>query len=591
MQIREKLAAYDNEGQSFYSFEYFPPKTDAGLQNLYPRLDRMASLDPAFIDITWGAGGSTAERTLDLSMQAQRLLGVDVMMHITCTNMPVELIRSSLRSAKNAGIENFLALRGDPPNGQEKWTSCEGGLAYGSDLVRLIREEFGQSVSIGVAGYPQGHLEAKDLESDIQHLKIKVDAGADFIITQLFYDSDTYFHFVERCRGAGIEVPIVPGIMPIHNYQRLRKFTELAGIDVPQKILNDLEPISSDDERVREYGVNQCVELSKTLLEGGAPGIHFYTLNLESIVAEVVKTLGLHDANSERRELPWRRSSLRNRRQEDVRPIFWSNRPKSYLARTSSWDDYPNGRWGNTASPTFGELNDYHLFSSAKNSEAAKQQKLKLWGSPTTVEEVSELFQLYCRGKVERLPWCELPVQGETGKILDRLLALNSQGFLTINSQPQINGAPSNDPQVGWGGPNGRVYQKAYVEFFVHKDIFNEKIHGILEQLPSLTYQASPRDGNIIHNYPKGAVNALTWGSFPGREILQPTVVDTDSFEIWKKEAFALWTEDWANCYPEGSASYRLLHEIQENFMLVNIVENDYIEGNIFRWFENYLEI
>jgi methylenetetrahydrofolate reductase (NADPH) len=201
----DKLRAINNdEKRPFYSFEYFPPKTAAGVANLYARIEHMAQLEPAFIDVTWGAGGTTSELTMEISANAQAYAGVDVMMHLTCTNMPQEKLRIALEDAKRAGIRNILALRGDPPRDADSFEACAGGFSYATDLVRFIRAEFGDYFCICVSGYPEGHLECTSLDDDLLHLKEKADAGADFIITQLFYDVDIFLQFVQRCRGIGL---------------------------------------------------------------------------------------------------------------------------------------------------------------------------------------------------------------------------------------------------------------------------------------------------------------------------------------------------------------------------------------------------
>jgi methylenetetrahydrofolate reductase (NADPH) len=226
MKISDKLEDFKAQGKTYYSFEFFPPKTDFGLDNLYTRIDRMASLQPAYIDITWGAGGSTAERTLEMSKIIQKYFGLEVMMHLTCTNMSVSSINKVLMDAQENGLSNILALRGDPPEGTGEWEKHEQGFKYGIDLVRYIRKEFGNEFFLGVGGYPDSHQEQSDIDADISYLKEKVDAGSDIVVTQLFYDVDKFLAFRDKCSTLGIHVPIIPGIMPIHNYARFIKFTQ-----------------------------------------------------------------------------------------------------------------------------------------------------------------------------------------------------------------------------------------------------------------------------------------------------------------------------------------------------------------------------
>lgn len=451
------------EGKPFYSFEFFPPKTDAGTNNLFKRMERMSLLEPMFMDITWGAGGSTAKETLGISASAQQFCSSEVMMHLTCTQMTVQQIRKALTQAKDAGIRNILALRGDPLPGSEQWEPCADGFSHAVDLVRFIRKEFGSYFGIAVAGYPETHVSAKSPEDDIKYLKEKVDAGADFVVTQLFYDVDIFLEWMAKCRTAGIQCPIIPGIMPIQNFTGFKRMTSFCRTHVPPQILTDLEPMKHDDALVKQYGIELGIRMGRKLLAGGVAGLHFYTLNLERSCTRILEGLGF--VNVKRRgTLPWKQSLVSRRQEEDVRPIFWANRPDSYLDRTGEWDDFPNGRWGSSASPAFGRLADYHLCSFRTGSKSERQA---IWGAnPQELADVYEVFAGYVEGKVPRLPWCEHALQLETIPIKNSLRRMNLNGFLTINSQPKVNGAPSTDPAVGWGGQGGYVYQKAYLEFF-----------------------------------------------------------------------------------------------------------------------------
>jgi methylenetetrahydrofolate reductase (NADPH) len=415
-------------------------------------------------------------------------------------------------------------------------------------------------------------------------LKQKVDAGADFIVTQLFFDLDEYRDFLMLCAEAGITCPIIPGVLPIISYDRFQKFTEFTGIKVPNQIKKALEPIKSDDEKVRAFGVDLCASMCRELFEIGAPGLHFYTLNLESSVTEILQEISLLEDCRSRRSMPWRASTVESRRSEEVRPIFWSNRPKSYLARTMSWDDFPNGRWGDNFSPTFGSLNDYYIFRRTLDP-TVRQNRLKILGSPTSEVDVSNVFVKFCQGEINWLPWCEMPIQIETGRIVEQIVKINRDGYLTINSQPQINGAASDAPDVGWGGPGGLVYQKAYVEFFTSREKL-EQLRQKAASFPSISFHAINRRGEAYSTQDENAVTAVTWGVFPGREIIQPTVVDARSFRIWKDEAFGLWLEEWRSLYAKQSDQWKLLTWIHDNYFLVNIVENDFVNGNIYKFFD-----
>ena len=581
MKISEKIANYKAQGKTFYSFEFFPPKTDFGLDNLYSRIDRMASLQPAYIDITWGAGGSTSNKTLEMCKTIQKYFGLEVMMHLTCTNMQVSSIKKVLIEAEKNDLSNILALRGDPPEGSSSWEQHEDGFRHGIDLVRYIRKEFGDHFFLGVGGYPDGHQEQSDLDADISFLKEKVEAGADIVVTQLFYDVDKFLFFRDKCIKAGIKVPIIPGIMPIHNYARFLKFTQFCQVSVPDSVTEQLELIKYDDSSVINYGIDQASGMCQKLIKNGVPGLHFYTLNLENSVSAILKSLGLVSSQGIIKELPWRQSTSDDRKiSEDVRPIYWSNRPVSYLTRTEIWDDFPNGRWGNIESPTFGELNQYHAIRAGSRSDKIKAKRKKMWGEPKSIKDITDVFVSFCKGKINSLPWCEIPLAQESKQISDDLLNLNEMGYFTINSQPKINGLPSDDAEVGWGGPGGRIYQKAYLEFFTSKD----KLDRLLKSIGSkenISYEAINISSDLITNLPENNAMAVTWGVFPNKEIIQPTIVDTRSFLIWKDEAFSLWMNDWASIYEAKSRSYKLLKEIYDTYYLVNIVDNDYVDGNL----------
>ena len=394
---------------------------------------------------------------------------------------------------------------------------------------------------------------------------------------------DKFLVFRDKCSTIGIHVPIIPGIMPIHNYARFKKFTQFCKVSIPKSVTEALESIKNDDSRVINYGINQATAMCEKLIAEGVPGLHFYTLNLEHSVSGILESLGLATTKRSVRELPWRQSTAGDRKTtEDVRPIYWSNRPVSYLTRTETWDDFPNGRWGDITSPTFGELNQYHAIRAGSKSDKVKTRRRKLWGEPKSIRDITKVFVSFCKGKINSLPWCEIPLAIESGQISKELVKLNESGFLTINSQPSVNGAPSEDPDVGWGAPGGKVYQKAYLEFFTTKNKLDTLLETI-DSLDNISYQAINSSGDFISNLPENSVNAVTWGVFPGYEIVQPTIVDTQSFLIWKDEAFSLWIDDWANIYDVESESYKLLNEVYETHYLVNIVDNNFVDGDILK--------
>jgi methylenetetrahydrofolate reductase (NADPH) len=286
----------------YFSFEFFPPKTDAGVDNLYLRMDRMTALQPIFVDITWGAGGCTKDLTLAICQYAQTYFGVDALLHLTCTSLRVEEIKQILSTAKELGIKNILALRGDPPKGAISWEPVSGGCNNAIDLVKLIRQEFGDYFGIAVGAFPEGHAQSKlDPVTDLIYLKEKVDAGADFILTQFFYDPAVFINFQRRCLEIGITCPIIPGMMPIQSYSSFQKMTSFCRTSVPDYIWRDLAPIRDNDEEVKQYGVKLCTNMCKTLSENGVQGFHFYTLNLEQSITTIIKEMGIEGSLASRR--------------------------------------------------------------------------------------------------------------------------------------------------------------------------------------------------------------------------------------------------------------------------------------------------
>ncbi|KAK8955911.1 hypothetical protein KSP40_PGU002246 [Platanthera guangdongensis] len=594
MKVLEKIReAVDGERRTVFSFEFFPPKTEEGVENLFERMDRMVAHNPTFCDITWGAGGSTADVTLDIANRMQNMISVETMMHLTCTNMPVEKIDHALDTIKANGIQNVLALRGDPPHGQDKFVQVEDGFSCALDLVKHIRAKYGDYFGITVAGYPEAHpdmiqgevgatLEA--YSNDLAYVKRKVDAGADLIVTQLFYDTDIFLKFVSDCRQIGITCPIVPGIMPINNYKGFIRMTRFCKTKIPSEISATLEPIKDNEEAVKAYGIHLGTEMCKKILAHGIKTLHLYTLNMEKSALAILVNLGLIEESKITRSLPWRRPTNVFRAREDVRPIFWANRPKSYILRTVGWEQYPHGRWGDSQNPSYGALTDYQFMRPRSRDKKLQEE----WAtSLRSLEDIHEIFKNYCLGKLKSSPWSELDgLQPETKVIDEQLGQINLKGFLTINSQPAVSGVKSTSPTVGWGGPGGYVYQKAYLEFFCSAENLKQLVEKC-SSLPSLTYIAVNKEGHSVSNVGPTAVNAVTWGVFPAKEIIQPTVVDPASFMVWKDEAFEIWTRGWACLFSEADPSRALLEQVQKSYYLVSLVDNDYIHGDLFAAFKD----
>ena len=288
-------------------------------------------------------------------------------------------------------------------------------------------------------------------------------------------------------------------------------------------------------------------------------------MNLAQATRMVLEELGLASYDGiATKALPWRQSLGLNRREEDVRPIFWKNRNNSYVQRTQDWDEFPNGRWGDSRSPAFGELDAYGIGLKGTN-----EQNIKTWGKPETLRDLANIFTRYLQKDLSSLPWSESPITSEADSIKPQLVDLNHRGLLTITSQPSVNGEKSNHPVHGWGPSGGYVYQKAYLELLITPTLVPELIKRIDEN-PDMTFHAVNKKGDLRHNAPNDGPNAVTWGVFPGKEIVQPTIVETISFLAWKDEAFRLGS-DWAKCHPADSPSRRLIEGVMDNWYLVNI--------------------
>lgn len=277
------------------SFEIFPPKTDQGDASLVEHLDKLMVRSPAFISCTYGAGGSTQSRTIDLCRLIQDRWQVPATAHFTCVGAYQPELLNWLQNAERAGIRNIMALRGDAPHGQTQFQSVEGGLRYANELVRLIRERF-PDFGIGVAGYPEKHPEAPSHQHDLENLKRKVDAGADAIFTQLFYENEHFFQFRDRAVQAGIHVPIIPGIMPITEFARVKRIVELSGTAIPRKLLTSLEQVQENKQAQFDIGVEYTIRQCQQLLEARIPGIHFYVMNRSEATLQVLEHAALPSA-------------------------------------------------------------------------------------------------------------------------------------------------------------------------------------------------------------------------------------------------------------------------------------------------------
>jgi methylenetetrahydrofolate reductase (NADPH) len=296
MRIAEILA----ERRPAFSFEFFPPKTEEGQTTLEGTLAVLKDDRPDYVSMTYGAGGTTRNRTVELTKWIKQDLGIEAMAHLSCVGEPTDRLLGILEEIQAAGVENVLALRGDPPRGETEWKPHPGGLHYSVELIRLIRERF--DFCVGAACFPEVHPDAPDRESDLEYARAKQEAGAGFLITQLFFDNELYFEFVEAARAAGITVPIIPGIMPITNYGQIKRFTEMCGASIPDELEGELNGRADDPEAVAELGVAYATLQCSDLLARGAPGIHFYTLNRSPATRAILAAL--------RAAHPWSRATV-----------------------------------------------------------------------------------------------------------------------------------------------------------------------------------------------------------------------------------------------------------------------------------------
>merc|ERR1719310_490383 len=507
-----------------------------------------------WIDVTWGAGGSTADTTLSLCETAMDVTGLDVLMHLTCTNVTVDMTRKVLQRCKEKGLCNILALRGDPPANAQEWTATEGGFSHAVDLVRFIRKEFGDYFCIGVAAYPEGHIDAESFDTDLQ------------------------FEFLKKSQAIGVpkSFDVFPGIMPIQSYPGFRRMTGLCKTFIPKAIDEALELIKDNENAVKEYGIEQAVDMCQELMKGGAPGLHLYTLNLEKSATAICEKLGLVDETVKMmKEYPFNRSTG-TRGVESTRPIFWAQRTKSYVERTKGWNEFPDGRFGKREETTFKE---------PSLAPIAEDQAKKLSNEWSFSDEagLSALFAEFLApgSNVTQLPWCAEKPGLEMVGIRNQLMEMCKAGMLTINSQARVNGALSTDLVYGWGPAGGVVYQKAYVEFFCSPTMLKKLKDHFLKK-KDVDWMAISKSGDMqVSPNTSGPVTAVTWGVFPGREIQQPTVVDAASFRAWKDEAFALW--DMFLDVSQNEDQKRIVTNIADSWYLVNVVDNNFLSGDLFK--------
>ncbi|KAG8973560.1 hypothetical protein FRC05_008628 [Tulasnella sp. 425] len=505
---------------------------------------------------------------MDLAGMSQARFGVDTIMHLTCTNMEQGMVDDALREAKDREITNVLALRGDPPRGSEFWLPIDPRFTHAIDLVKYIKSnpEFADFFCVGVAGYPDGHTDGLPLDEQIQHLKAKVDAGADYIITQLFYDVDGFKDWVKRVRNAGITVPIIPGVMPIQNHTSFLRMTKLCGAKIPPEITAALEPIRNDDQKVKDYGVELATTIVKSITEDpslGIRGVHFCTLNLEKSVRRILDALGwtheshrprnqIIDTAPEQPHLPGR-VAISPEHASKVAVSALSHAPASlsvpqqseqdddsattdFGGVSSTWDEFPNGRFGDPTSPAYGVGSGDQWDPGAGGLGVSRAEAIAQWGTPTSIDDLNAIFTRHLNSdpRTPMTPFSPDPLLAESRIILPQLLEMTSKAWWTVGSQPAVDSAPSNDEVVGWGPAGGYVFQKAFVEFFCDEDALRTLETKIKGENGWVTWYAANSQDEFITNLSDEGRNAVTWGVFPGQEIAQSTIIERASFLTWK---------------------------------------------------------
>jgi methylenetetrahydrofolate reductase (NADPH) len=291
-----KLKELYSHNKQTFSFEFFPPKTPDGEEKLFSTVDELKTLNPSFVSVTYGAMGTTQSNTLRIVSCIKKEMGLEAAAHLTCVGQTHDEIFKILTELKKNQIQNIVALRGDPPKGETAFVVTQGGFRYASELVAFIKKNFRDDFSLFVAGYPEGHIECSNQELGLEHLKLKINAGGDAIITQLFFDNDDYYRFVDNLRKKSINVPVIAGIMPITNGAQIQRFAQMCGAKIPLSLKTQIEKYGDDVESIEEYGVEYASQQCEQLLAQKIPGIHFYTLNRSKATMEIYKNLSLKGA-------------------------------------------------------------------------------------------------------------------------------------------------------------------------------------------------------------------------------------------------------------------------------------------------------
>ncbi|CAD2214328.1 methylenetetrahydrofolate reductase (NADPH) [Angomonas deanei] len=607
--IVDAIRKANEESRQYFGFEFVAPTTESGLVTFYDRVERMSGLDPLFCGITWGDYGRTADTSIEVASTCQTLLSVNFQVNLTSYTATPEEIDKWLGLLQGKGVRNILATRGNTV-GPAKDGKVH--FPHASDLIRYVRGKYGDYFDIAAVAFPESEEEGWNVEKEIEFLKEKVSAGADYVVTSSVFDAGVFIDFCARCRRSGIKCPILPGILPIAHPRQLNSF-HLANLTGVSELRKQLEGCSAAD--CKQVVVSFMVDLVKALFAGGICGVYFFTMNVENIVSAIVKSLKMPT----HRAYPWKPSENEERRRKEmVRPVHWSTRVMSYLARTSHWEEFQSSdKWITATVPTHShpqsqqstsDSSGYHARLLLRSRAKRCTEFLKLVDMNDNIlqglEELCRIFLHFFDGK-GTLPWAD-ELSGETAIIQEKLLKpLNARGLFTINSQPMANGVPSSDPALGWGPRDGYVYQKNYLEFFCSPS-HAATIFATLDKYPTIQYASIYRNGKMTKSRwhyeednsadadtPLGGggenqsggftttgigsglfgsgVMALTWGVFPGREIIQPTIVSMDSFKAWSGEAFDMW----AAPFPTNDVP-NVIQMIMSEWILMVVVDNNF---------------
>lgn len=595
------------------SFEFFAPLAD-GIEALRRRITSLARAEPLFVSAVGVGSEASARSALSLALLAKQQQ-LPSCLHVSASDLSHGEAVALLEDAKATGVRNVIFESGVAAQG----TGATPRLSSSRELAEIARKVGGDYFCIGIVGFPRGGIsESGSFDADMSALAAAGVAGCvDFVLVAPAFDAAAITDFIAAVASAGLLVPVIPSVPVAGSWSAYEAVAAAAGCRAAPLEEEQLRKAAAADKSGVEFSAAAskfASRLARNLLSSGATSVvHFVTLNQEVTLRSVLSDLGLAGGSSGgvRRRLPWRIAPDEARATEECRPIFWGNRAASYVARTARWTKYPSGRWSEGGSQgknvaaaaaegvTVDEIRGSDELVNTRGGAAewgeldldlyptgSVEERRALWGaSPKDERAVWSVFAAYITGAVPRLPWCDLGgLAPETDTLTGTLARLNAEGFLTINSQPCVNGAPSDSPVFGWGGVGGAVFQKAYIECFCPPGHLAALIDAAASDsaFSSITWHAVNSSGSWhatnSRDRSRGGVNAVTWGVFPDREVIQPTVMAPAAFVgAWREEAFALWLSHWASIYEEDSDAHGLICDLHDNYYLVNAVDNNFL--------------